>query len=588
MKNVLIYILLMVLSVTGASAQTGISSTTITPNSTLEVRGSVALSIRTFTSSTSLDINDYYAAFTGTTDITVSLPDATTCTGRAYWIKNASATIPVPVVTVNTTSSQMIDGQLTAVLDESYEAVRVISDGTGWQIMAQDVPIQKGGTIGGAWNEGGNNVKTAAKLLGSNTNYDFSFITNNIEAIRLSTAGFLGIGTSNPTGGLHFANNSGTEDGDDYIFADHTNGLNTITSGFQIRKSRGVFGTGQNLQAGDTIGQFRFIPRAGGAVNYTGGSGLDAVYQGSGTTILSDLRFTTSNSERLRINENGKVTIDTTAPDGLNPEKLLVEAGHTASYNVISGKGSIDNYLQLNIQNTSSAAFASSDLVATANNGDDVVNFLDMGINSSASNNPAYPVLNGINKAYLYGTGTDFVIGNGSAGYDLIFFTAGTALTNERMRITSGGNIGIGTNAPAEKLSVGGILAPSVDNSFTLGNSTTRWASVWATNGAIQTSDARLKTNIEPLTYGLSSLMAMRSVAYNWKTSPASNHKIGLIAQEVKKVVPEVVIGDETKENLGLNYAELVPVLINSLQQQQHRLDELKAELAELTRNQTN
>jgi flagellar biosynthesis chaperone FliJ len=46
----------------------------------------------------------------------------------------------------------------------------------------------------------------------------------------------------------------------------------------------------------------------------------------------------------------------------------------------------------------------------------------------------------------------------------------------------------------------------------------------------------------------------------------------------VRKIVPEVVIGDETKENLGMNYAELVPVLINAIKQQQQQIDALKKE----------
>ena len=67
----------------------------------------------------------------------------------------------------------------------------------------------------------------------------------------------------------------------------------------------------------------------------------------------------------------------------------------------------------------------------------------------------------------------------------------------------------------------------------------------------------------------------MRPVGFNWKENPNANHKVGLIAQEVREIVPEVVLGDEAKETLGLNYAELVPVLINAIKEQQHQIDEL-------------
>lgn len=72
-------------------------------------------------------------------------------------------------------------------------------------------------------------------------------------------------------------------------------------------------------------------------------------------------------------------------------------------------KGNTNSYAQLNIQNSNAGTAASSDVVATANNGTETVNYIDMGINSSAYS--ATGVLGGANNAYLYATGNDFVIG---------------------------------------------------------------------------------------------------------------------------------------------------------------------------------
>ncbi|MBO9565709.1 MAG: hypothetical protein J7621_23235 [Niastella sp.] len=136
-------------------------------------------------------------------------------------------------------------------------------------------------------------------------------------------------------------------------------------------------------------------------------------------------------------------------------EKLLVDAGNVStSYNVISGKGTVNNYLQLNIQNRSAGDVASSDLVATANNGTETTNFVDLGINSSGFTNTTYPIIGGANNAYLYSTGNDFVIGNGTLSKNLLFFTGGFAAANERMRITGTGSVGIGTTAPSTSLHV--------------------------------------------------------------------------------------------------------------------------------------
>jgi hypothetical protein len=120
--------------------------------------------------------------------------------------------------------------------------------------------------------------------------------------------------------------------------------------------------------------------------------------------------------------------------------------------NAIVGRGSIDSYLQLNIQNQSSGVSASSDVVATANNGNETSNFVDMGINGGSY---AGGVMGAANDAYLYNLGQNFLIGTGVASKSLIFMTGGTAqATNERMRIDGSGNVGIGTNNPGNKLEV--------------------------------------------------------------------------------------------------------------------------------------
>jgi hypothetical protein len=135
--------------------------------------------------------------------------------------------------------------------------------------------------------------------------------------------------------------------------------------------------------------------------------------------------------------------------------------------------------------------------------------------------------------------------------------------------------------------SINGQTYPTLDNSYSLGATTRRWTAVYAANGTIQTSDARLKTNTQPIPYGLTTLSQLRPVSYFWKDpSVYDGRKIGLIAQEVRKVVPEVVYGEES-ETLGVNYAELVPVLIQAIQEQQVQIEALQAEKAELRAEQS-
>ena len=79
-----------------------------------------------------------------------------------------------------------------------------------------------------------------------------------------------------------------------------------------------------------------------------------------------------------------------------------------------------------------------------------------MGINSSGFNNNTYPMIDGANNAYLYATGNDFVIGNGTTGKPLRFFAGGFAASNERLRIDGSGNVGVGTTAPTAVMDVAG------------------------------------------------------------------------------------------------------------------------------------
>ncbi|MFL5748546.1 MAG: tail fiber domain-containing protein, partial [Niastella sp.] len=300
------------------------------------------------------------------------------------------------------------------------------------------------------------------------------------------------------------------------------------------------------------------------------------------TTNLEDMRFFTGGTEKMRISETGNVAVGVQSRDLTNPEKFLGEAGSTGRFNGISGRGTINYYLQLNIQNRSNGANASSDVVASANNATESVNFIDMGINSSGYNSTLLPILNGNNTAYLYGTGRDFVIGNAASTYNLLFFTDGFDVTDEKLRITSAGNVGIGTTSPADKLSVAGAIVPAADNTYTLGKSGARWSAVWAANGVIQTSDARLKTDIEPLQYGLKEVLQLRPVSFKWKNERNSPRKLGLLAQEVQPIIPEVIANDEQNGILGMNYAELVPVLINAIKEQQRQIEEIQNRITDL------
>ena len=90
-------------------------------------------------------------------------------------------------------------------------------------------------------------------------------------------------------------------------------------------------------------------------------------------------------------------------------------------------------------------------------------------------------------------------------------------------------------------------------------------------------SDARLKSNIISLGSTLAKLMQIDGKTYTMKSNEKEN-KIGLLAQEIIEVFPELVKeGDDKNGTLSVNYQGLVPVLINAIKEQQAQIDELKS-----------
>ncbi|MET0299754.1 MAG: hypothetical protein ABW036_08330 [Flavitalea sp.] len=232
----------------------------------------------------------------------------------------------------------------------------------------------------------------------------------------------------------------------------------------------------------DATGNFRIKGSAAGTDYFELGStgtsnagGFEFIVgdDGDEPIVFKSYNYQTGMSEMMRL-QSGRMAVGSNSFDATNPEKLLIDAGTTTSYNLMTGKGSINNYLQINVQNKSNGNTASSDIVATADNGSESGNYVDLGINSSGFTNTSSPIIGGANNAYLYSTGNDFVIGNGTAAKALRFFTGGFATTNERMRISGTGQVGIGTQAPTTQLHIatgvagdGGLRLENLTNAST-------------------------------------------------------------------------------------------------------------------------
>jgi hypothetical protein len=218
------------------------------------------------------------------------------------------------------------------------------------------------------------------------------------------------------------------------------------------QKVRGLFSAGSGINYNATTGA---ITNIGSGTGWSLNGNTVGVVKNIGTIDNYDLPVITNNTEQMRITNTGNVGIGTNDFDPTAPEKVLIDAGATSSYNLLIARGNRNGYLQFNIQNNSSQGQASTDIVATADNGTETTNYVDLGMNGGGYNN-ANNILSGPNNGYLYSAGQDFIMGNSATSKSLILFTGGIATSNERMRITSAGKVGIGTTSPAATLDVTG------------------------------------------------------------------------------------------------------------------------------------
>jgi Chaperone of endosialidase len=144
------------------------------------------------------------------------------------------------------------------------------------------------------------------------------------------------------------------------------------------------------------------------------------------------------------------------------------------------------------------------------------------------------------NKAVLQTYGTNIALSAFGPTDQIQFYTGGRDAANKHMTIDNNGNV---------------IIAGTV-----------------TANGTTLTSDRRYKTDIMPIDSSLSKVSKLQGVYYNWDRAkwPKKNFpegkQVGLIAQEVEKVVPEVVNTDKEGYK-SLSYDKLTAVLINAMKE---------------------
>ena len=133
------------------------------------------------------------------------------------------------------------------------------------------------------------------------------------------------------------------------------------------------------------------------------------------------------------------------------------------------------------------------------------------------------------------------------------------------------GRVGINNYRPATELHVKGTISGS-----SLINSSGDIV-------AFQSSDKRLKDNLTHILNPIEKVKQINGYEFDWndKQDIYKGHDVGVIAQEVEKIMPELV-RDNSNGYKAVKYEKLVPLLIESIKDQQKQIDELKKKLEEL------
>ena len=327
------------------------------------------------------------------------------------------------------------------------------------------------------------------------------------------------------------------------------------------------------------------------------------------------------------------VDLDLTINGGMMTTGPIYSGGQTVQYKVltsqgggnqeISGTGTAANPL-LTLTNSSSSAFNHSLEAFTANMTTGESNILVVG-KAGSSKNSGY-------IGYYYdaaGSNNNFV-SIGQWAQDHLFRVYGDQIIST-VQHSIWGNVNIGTasdtnqrrlflhgstaNVKAElKCTDGNLHIDSAEgNSLYLnyyygasqnivfGTGNTGHCGTMSSTGILRMandivafysfSDKRLKKNVKSTKNNLDKILSLRPVEYEWKQGPREGVKeIGLIAQEVEKVVPEVVreIARHDDEKIeGVNYKQvdyehLVSTLIGAMQEQQDQINDLKKEIQTL------
>lgn len=351
------------------------------------------------------------------------------------------------------------------------------------------------------------------------------------------------------------------ENNDRIQFDDTSTSAGFATNNWQIRANSSASGGGsflafvdQGATGNSESGTIVFEVDAGAPANSLRVSSSGNVGLGTATPVL-DLHINTTDTPAMRLEQNNT--------GGFTAQTWDV-AGNEANFfvrDVTSGS-------RLPFRIRPGAPTSSIDIAASGN----------VGI-GTASPQRLFSIFAAANPVLQMTDNTTGTTAND--GFQLVQAGLNTTLENQeagsmslrtsatdRITITSGGNVGIGTAAPTDLLSVNG-------------NASKPGGGTWAVF-----SDERLKNIKGPFSTGLKAVMQLQPVRYEYKPKNALNIKltgeqVGFAAQSVQQIIPEAVSKTEGGY-LVVNSDPIIWTMLNAIKEQQQEIEKLKTEVRRL------
>ncbi len=357
------------------------------------------------------------------------------------------------------------------------------------------------------------------------------FLTSNTERFTILSGGNVGIGSTNPGAFLDISSSATTTQ-------IHRITANSLSSGNALQIT-----TSSTVLSGDLVS----LTSSGSAAGVSGsvlklgmtgasstGTALNITKAGaSGAIFRANDDGTYNDASPFIITGNGNVGIGLTSPGAYLD--ISSSATTTQIQRITANSLSSGNALQINTSST----VLSGDLVSLTSSGNAAGvsgSVLKLGMTGASS------------------TGTALNIShNGSSGYVLRVNDESSYADASPFIIDVAGNVGIGTTSANYKLLVNGRIK---------------------TNAINESSDERYKKEIQTIESALSKTIALRGVMYKWRTDKFAESftdttlQIGLIAQEVEKILPELVETDLDGYK-SVEYSHIVALLIEAIKDQQ-------------------